>query len=39
MTQIYRATMPYLGWTAVANVIVVAWPGLSLWLPRLLLRH
>lgn len=39
MSQIYRATMPYLGWTAVANVVVVAWPGLSLWLPRLLLRH
>jgi hypothetical protein len=23
----------------VANIVVVAWPGLSLWLPRLLLRH
>ena len=39
MTQIYRATMPYLGWTVVANIVVVAWPELSLWLPRLMLRH
>jgi tripartite ATP-independent transporter DctM subunit len=39
MTQIYRATMPYLGWTFVATIIVTAWPGLSLWLPKLLLRH
>jgi tripartite ATP-independent transporter DctM subunit len=39
MTQIYRATMPYLGWTFVATAVVTAWPGLSLWLPRLFLRH
>jgi tripartite ATP-independent transporter DctM subunit len=39
MTQIYKATMPYLWWTVVANIVTVAWPGLSLWLPRLLLRH
>ncbi len=39
MTQIYRATMPYLGWTLVANIVVVAWPGLSLWLPQLFMRH
>ncbi len=39
MTQIYRATMPYLGLTFVGTAIVTAWPGLSLWLPRLLLRH
>jgi tripartite ATP-independent transporter DctM subunit len=38
MTQIYRATMPYLGWTIVANVVVIGWPDLSLWLPRLM-RH
>jgi tripartite ATP-independent transporter DctM subunit len=39
MTQIYRATMPYLWLTFVATAIVMAWPGLSLWLPRLFLRH
>ncbi|MGE5256648.1 MAG: TRAP transporter large permease [Hyphomicrobiales bacterium] len=39
MTQIYKATMPYLWWTVVANIVTVAWPGLSLWLPRLMLRH
>ncbi len=39
MTQIYRATMPYLYWTLLATAIVTAWPGLSLWLPKLLLRH
>ncbi len=39
MTQIYKATMPYLWWTVVANIVTVAWPGLSLWLPKLLLRN
>jgi tripartite ATP-independent transporter DctM subunit len=39
MTQIYRATMPYLYLTIGATAIVTAWPGLSLWLPKLLLRH
>jgi tripartite ATP-independent transporter DctM subunit len=39
MGQIYVATMPYLALTAVATIIVTAWPGLSLWLPQLLLRH
>jgi tripartite ATP-independent transporter DctM subunit len=39
MTQIYKATMPYLWWTVVANIVTVAWPGLSLWLPKLLIRH
>ncbi len=39
MTQIYGAILPYLYLTFVANAIVIAWPGLSLWLPRLLLRH
>jgi len=39
MTQIYKATMPYLWWTVVANIVTVAWPGLSLWLPKLMLRH
>ena len=39
MTQIYRATLPYLWWTVVANIVTVAWPGLSLWLPKLMLRH
>ena len=34
MTQIYKATMPYLWWTVVANIVTVAWPGLSLWLPQ-----
>jgi hypothetical protein len=31
--------MPYLWWTVVANIVTVAWPGLSLWLPNLLIRH
>jgi tripartite ATP-independent transporter DctM subunit len=39
MTQIYKATMPYLWWTVVANIVTVAWPGFSLWLPKLMLRH
>jgi tripartite ATP-independent transporter DctM subunit len=39
MTQIYKATLPYLYWTLLATAIVTAWPGLSLWLPKLLLRH
>lgn len=39
MTQIYRATMPYLWWTVVANIVTVAWPSLSLWLPQLMLRR
>ena len=39
MTQIYKATMPYLWWTVVANIVTVGWPGLSLWLPQLLLRR
>ena len=39
MTQIYKATMPYLWWTVVANIVTVVWPGLSLWLPKLMLRH
>jgi tripartite ATP-independent transporter DctM subunit len=39
MTMIYKATMPYLWLTIVATAIVTAWPGLSLWLPTLMLRH
>jgi tripartite ATP-independent transporter DctM subunit len=39
MTQIYKATLPYLWWTVVANIVTVAWPQLSLWLPQLLLRR
>lgn len=39
MGQIYAATLPYLGLTVVATVIVTVWPGLSLWLPELLLRR
>ncbi|MRR10708.1 TRAP transporter large permease subunit [bacterium] len=39
MTQIYKATMPYLWWTVVATIVVTAWPGLSLWLPQLFLRR
>jgi tripartite ATP-independent transporter DctM subunit len=38
-TQIYRAVMPYMWWTFVATAVVTAWPNLSLWLPKLLLRH
>jgi len=39
MSQIYIATMPYLWLTFVAAAVVLAWPGLSLWLPNLMLRH
>ncbi len=39
MTQIYRATMPYLWLTFVATAIITALPSISLWLPKLLLRH
>ncbi|HSV92294.1 MAG TPA: TRAP transporter large permease subunit [Desulfobacterales bacterium] len=39
MSQIYKATMPYLWWTVVANIVTVGWPQLSLWLPQLLLRR
>lgn len=39
MGQIYASTMPYLALTVLATAIVTAWPGLSLWLPKLLLRH
>ena len=39
MGQIYLAIMPYLALTVVATIIVTAWPNLSLWLPKLLLRH
>lgn len=39
MGQIYKATLPYLWLTLVATAIVTAWPGLSLWLPQLLLRR
>jgi len=39
MGQIYMASLPYLWLTVVATVVVTAWPELSLWLPKLLLRH
>lgn len=39
MGQIYTATLPYLWLTFLATAIVTAWPGLSLWLPELLLRR
>ncbi len=39
MGQIYMSTMPYLWLTCMATVIVTVWPGLSIWLPALLLRH
>lgn len=39
MGQIYWASMPYLWLTVAATIVVTAWPGLSLWLPRLLLRN
>ena len=38
MGQIYRATMPYLSLTVGATVVITAWPSLSLWLPRLMMR-
>ncbi len=39
MGQIYSATLPYLWLTFLATAVVTAWPGLSLWLPDLLLRR
>jgi tripartite ATP-independent transporter DctM subunit len=39
MGQIYMASLPYLWLTVVATVVITAWPELSLWLPKLLLRH
>jgi tripartite ATP-independent transporter DctM subunit len=38
-TQIYRSILPYLWWTCTATAVTVAWPGLALWLPELILRH
>jgi len=35
---IYRANMPYLWLTVVALILVVAFPGLSLWLPSIMLK-
>jgi tripartite ATP-independent transporter DctM subunit len=35
MTQIYRATLPYLWLTFVATLLVILFPSLSLWLVRL----
>lgn len=39
MGQIYTAILPYLWLTFLATAVVTAWPGLSLWLPELLLRR
>jgi tripartite ATP-independent transporter DctM subunit len=36
--QIYRANMPYLWLTFVALAFTVAFPGLSLWLPSMMLK-
>jgi tripartite ATP-independent transporter DctM subunit len=36
--QIYRANLPYLWLTLVALAITVAFPGLSLWLPKMMLK-
>lgn len=36
--QIYRANLPYLWLTFVALALVVAFPGLSLWLPGMMLK-
>ncbi len=36
--QIYRANLPYLWLTFVALALVVAFPGLSLWLPSMMLK-
>lgn len=30
--EIYRATLPFLGWLLIALLVVTWWPGLSLWL-------
>ncbi|MFH1060172.1 MAG: TRAP transporter large permease subunit [Pseudomonadota bacterium] len=39
MGQIYWASLPYLWLTVLATIGVTAWPELSLWLPKLLLRN
>jgi tripartite ATP-independent transporter DctM subunit len=39
MGQIYWASLPYLWLTILATIIVTAWPDLSLWLPKLMLRN
>ncbi|MEM7053488.1 MAG: TRAP transporter large permease subunit [Pseudomonadota bacterium] len=31
--EIYRATLPFLGWLLIALLIITWWPALSLWLP------
>ncbi len=31
--EIYRATLPFLGWLLMALLIITWWPALSLWLP------
>ena len=36
--QIYRANLPYLWLTCVALALVIAFPGLSLWLPGMMLK-
>jgi len=36
VTDIYKANLPFLALTVVALVIVIAFPGLSLWLPSLM---
>jgi len=36
--QIYRANLPYLWLTFIALALVIAFPGLSLWLPGLMLK-
>jgi tripartite ATP-independent transporter DctM subunit len=38
MNQIYRSNMPYLGLAILALAITVAIPGLSLWLPGLMVK-
>jgi TRAP-type mannitol/chloroaromatic compound transport system permease large subunit len=38
VSHIYRANLPYLWLTFVALALVVAFPGLSLWLPSMMIK-
>jgi len=38
INTIYRANLPYLWLTFVALALVVAFPGLSLWLPSMMIK-
>ena len=39
VTEVYRATLPFLAVLLIALLVITYWPGLSLWLPSLYGRH